>query len=237
MHGQGSGRERVFGGSVMRIQNDDCGDQLACFWASSSAMAMSVALAGKSTLNGWSSGARARGTLSQDHHDGAAIERLFVDLSSTRMPRAASDVLDLDATDDPLHGDQEGRSSRLYDCYATCRFMSSAAAISGRQAAALDIDGARGRRGDGAHIQQSARAGRGWIVLRATPARPRGLDGLVRGQRGRLRVRSGAHARLEARIADALARRDDVAGERGQPRGYIATSNGRPRRAGRAAAG
>ena len=47
------------------------------------------------------------------------------------------------------------------------------------------------------------------------------------------------NARLEARIADALERgADDVAGERAASRrGCFATSTGRPRRAGRAAAG
>ena len=43
-------------------------------------------------------------------HDAAAIEALFVDLfldAHTAPP--AEIVLDLDATDDPLHGGQEGR--------------------------------------------------------------------------------------------------------------------------------
>jgi Transposase DDE domain group 1 len=43
-------------------------------------------------------------------HDGAAIERLFVDLfleAHTTSPKEI--ILDLDATDDPLHGHQEGR--------------------------------------------------------------------------------------------------------------------------------
>ena len=52
-------------------------------------------------------------------HDGPAIERLFVELfldAHQKAPRQI--VLDLDATDDPLHGDQEGRFFHgYYDCY------------------------------------------------------------------------------------------------------------------------
>ena len=76
-------------------------------------------VAGKSTLN--------RLELSRSHptryhkiaHDGAAIERLFVDLflaANKRAPRQI--VLDLDATDDPIHGHQEGRFFHgYYDGY------------------------------------------------------------------------------------------------------------------------
>jgi hypothetical protein len=52
-------------------------------------------------------------------HDGEAIERLFVDvfLESARKPPKQI-ILDLDATDDPLHGHQEGRFFHgYYDCY------------------------------------------------------------------------------------------------------------------------
>jgi hypothetical protein len=52
-------------------------------------------------------------------HDGAAIERLFVDLFLEAHGSAPAEiVLDLDATDDPLHGHQEGRFFHgYYDCY------------------------------------------------------------------------------------------------------------------------
>jgi hypothetical protein len=52
-------------------------------------------------------------------HDPAAIETLFVDLflEAHRRPPAQI-ILDLDATDDPLHGEQEGRFFHgYYDCY------------------------------------------------------------------------------------------------------------------------
>src|SRR6202522_4672907 len=75
--------------------------------------------AGKSTLN--------RLELSRDTptkyckiaHEPAAIEALFVDLfleAHAKPPRQI--ILDLDATDDPLHGHQEGRFFHgHYDCY------------------------------------------------------------------------------------------------------------------------
>lgn len=50
-----------------------------------------------------------------------AIEALFVDMFSEAQPRAPGQIiLDLDATDDPMHGHQEGRffhGSYDGDCY------------------------------------------------------------------------------------------------------------------------
>jgi Transposase DDE domain group 1 len=78
-------------------------------------------LAGKSTLNRLEH-VRPQGKPTRYHridHDAAAIERLFVELFLDvhgRPPRQI--VLDLDATDDPLHGHQEGRFFHgYYDCY------------------------------------------------------------------------------------------------------------------------
>ena len=52
-------------------------------------------------------------------HDPAAIERLFVDLFIDAHRKAPKQIiLDLDATDDPLHGNQEGRFFHgYYDSY------------------------------------------------------------------------------------------------------------------------
>jgi hypothetical protein len=52
-------------------------------------------------------------------HDAAAIEGLFVDLFLKAHRRAPQEIiLDLDATDDPLHGTQEGRFFHgYYDGY------------------------------------------------------------------------------------------------------------------------
>jgi hypothetical protein len=78
-------------------------------------------LAGKSTLNRLEHAPTAA-TATRYHkigHDGSGIERLFVDLfleAHAEAPRQI--VLDLDATDDPLHGHQEGRFFHgYYDCY------------------------------------------------------------------------------------------------------------------------
>ena len=76
-------------------------------------------LAGKSTLNRLEHAPLAPSCYHKIGHDGAAIEGLFVDLfldSHAATPRRI--ILDLDATDDPLHGHQEGRFFHgYYDCY------------------------------------------------------------------------------------------------------------------------
>lgn len=67
-------------------------------------------LAGKSTLNRLE-----LGTVKQDRYrkislDTEAVDRFFVDAFLTAYRKAPAEiVLDLDATDDPLHGEQEGR--------------------------------------------------------------------------------------------------------------------------------
>ena len=79
-----------------------------------------AALAGKSTLNRLEHAPAGEPTrYHKICHDGAAIERLFVELflDAHRAPPAEI-VLDLDATDDPLHGQQEGRFFHgYYGCY------------------------------------------------------------------------------------------------------------------------
>jgi hypothetical protein len=76
-------------------------------------------LAGKSTLNRLELGRAEPTRYHKISHDAAAIERLFVDLFLEAHQRAPEQiVLDLDATDDPLHGHQEGRFFHgYYDCY------------------------------------------------------------------------------------------------------------------------
>jgi hypothetical protein len=80
------------------------------------------ALAGKSTLNRLEltpadAGPDAR--YKKIVADGSAIERLFLDVFLEAHARPPQEiVLDLDATDDPLHGMQEGRFFHgYYDCY------------------------------------------------------------------------------------------------------------------------
>jgi Transposase DDE domain group 1 len=67
-------------------------------------------LAGKSTLNRLEHAPLGPSRYHKIGHDGAAIERLFADLflEAHRTPPKEI-ILDLDATDDPLHGHQEGR--------------------------------------------------------------------------------------------------------------------------------
>jgi Transposase DDE domain group 1 len=77
-------------------------------------------LAGKSTLNRLEHApASALERYHRIGHDPRAIEGLFVELfleAHQRPPKAI--VLDLDATDDPLHGHQEGRFFHgYYDCH------------------------------------------------------------------------------------------------------------------------
>jgi len=77
-------------------------------------------LAGKSTLNRLEHApAGEPGRYHRIGHDGAAIEALFVDLFlDAHRPAPRQIILDLDATDVPLHGHQEGRFFHgYYDCH------------------------------------------------------------------------------------------------------------------------
>src|SRR6187455_3119461 len=76
-------------------------------------------IAGKSTLNRLELSKLASTRYHKISHNPVAIRNLFVDLfleAHARAPRQI--ILDLDATDDPLHGEQEGRFFHgYYDCY------------------------------------------------------------------------------------------------------------------------
>jgi Transposase DDE domain group 1 len=119
--------------------------------------------------------------------DTAAIEKLFVDLFLDAHPSAPEQItLDLDATDDPLHGHQEGRFFHgYYDCYCYlplyvfCGRHLLAARL--RQA---NIDASAGAVEEVARIvnQIRARWPRVRILLRAERLRPRRPDGVVREQ-------------------------------------------------------
>ena len=76
-------------------------------------------LAGKSTLNRLELSRDAPTRYARIAADTAAIEALFVDLFLDAPAKAPAQItLDLDATDDPLHGQQEGRFFHgYYDCY------------------------------------------------------------------------------------------------------------------------
>ena len=76
-------------------------------------------LAGKSTLNRLELSRAEPTRYHKVSHDAAAIECLFVDLFLDAHQKAPKQIiLDLDATDDPLHGNQEGKFFHgYYDCY------------------------------------------------------------------------------------------------------------------------
>jgi Transposase DDE domain group 1 len=76
-------------------------------------------LAGKSTLNRLEHAPAGASRYHKIGHDAVAIEGLFIDLFLEAHPTPPKEIiLDLDATDDPLHGHQEGRFFHgYYDCY------------------------------------------------------------------------------------------------------------------------
>ncbi len=76
-------------------------------------------LAGKSTLNRLELSRPKATKYHKVSHDPQAIEALFVTLFLEAHPQAPDQIiLDLDATDDPIHGDQEGRFFHgYYDHY------------------------------------------------------------------------------------------------------------------------
>jgi Transposase DDE domain group 1 len=76
-------------------------------------------LAGKSTLNRLELSRLEPSRYHKISHNPVAIKRLLVDLFLEAHARAPREIiLDLDATDDPVHGMQEGRFFHgYYDCY------------------------------------------------------------------------------------------------------------------------
>src|SRR6266446_5884327 len=80
---------------------------------------MMAVLAGKSTLNRLELSKLEPTRYHKISHNPMAIKKLPVDLFLEAHERAPKQIiLDLDATDDPLHGQQEGRFFHgYYDCY------------------------------------------------------------------------------------------------------------------------
>lgn len=76
-------------------------------------------MAGKSTLNRLELGRLAPTRYHKISHNPVAIRNVFVDVFLEAHPGAPRQIiLDLDATDDPVHGEQEGRFFHgYYDCY------------------------------------------------------------------------------------------------------------------------
>lgn len=171
-------------------------------------------LAGKSTLNRLEhapSGASDT-RYHKIRHDGAAIESLFVELfleaHGNRAPREI--VLDVDATDDPLHGHQEGRFFHgYYDgyCYLPLYVFCGRHLLAARLRRS-NIDASAGAEEEVARIvaQIRARWPRVKILLRADSGFARETL-MLWCEHNRVDYVFGLarNARLEARIVDALA--------------------------------
>ena len=151
-------------------------------------------------------------------HDAAAIEGLFVALflEAHKPPRRI--ILDLDATDDPLHGHQEGGSSTaITTATAICRSMSSAGGICSRPSCGARTSmprPARSPRSNGS----SARSGRAGPRSRSCSGQIRALLG-TSSWRGARPIGStivfglARNERLVGAVADelALARAESLA--------------------------
>jgi hypothetical protein len=129
-------------------------------------------LAGKSTLNRLERGGAELSRYHRIAWDGAKIEALFVDLFVDAHQRPPQQIiLDLDATDDPLHGHQEGRFFHgYYDCYCYLPlYIFSGPHLLAAKLRRADIDAAAGAVEETARIVAQIRAR--WpeirIVLRA----------------------------------------------------------------------
>ena len=169
-------------------------------------------LAGKSTLNRLEH-APGQGKAPRYHkisHDGSAIERLFVDLfldAHGKAPRQI--VLDLDATDDPLHGDQEGRFFHGYYgayCYLPLYVFCGRHLLAAKLRRS-NIDASAGAEAEMARIVEQIRAR--WpqvkIVLRADSGFCREpLMAWCEANKVDFVFGLARNARLEERIADAL---------------------------------
>ena len=131
-----------------------------------------AALAGKSTLNRLELSRAEPSRYHKIGHDGAAIERLFVDLFLEAHAGAPSEIiLDLDATDDPVHGEQEGRFFHGYYggyCYLPLYVFCGRHLLAAKLRPA-NIDGSAGAREEVERIVGQIRAR--WpevrIILRA----------------------------------------------------------------------
>ena len=156
-------------------------------------------VAGKSTLNRLEHRPRREaGKYHKIDYDAPSLEALFVDIFLDGHKRAPKEiVLDLDATDDTIHGEQEGRFFHgYYDSYCYlplyifCGRFLLGAKLRPRQHRRGRRRGRRGRPDRRPHpgplAEGADRAARRFGLL------PRGADGVVRGRGCRLPVRPGA---------------------------------------------
>jgi len=129
-------------------------------------------LAGKSTLNRLELSRPEPTKYHKVSHDPAAIEALFGQLFIEAHPKAPKQIiLDLDATDDPIHGHQEGRFFHgYYDgyCYLPLYIFCGRHLLAAKLRPS-NIDGAAGAREEVARLVTQIRASwpRTRILLRA----------------------------------------------------------------------
>jgi hypothetical protein len=171
-----------------------------------------AALAGKSTLNRLEHAPSDIATARYHRigHAPAAIEAAFVDLflnAYAKPPREI--ILDLDATDDPLHGRQEGRFFHgYYDCYCYLPlYVFCGRHLLAAKLRVANIDASAGAVEEVARLvaQIRARWPRVRIVLRADSGFAREeLMAWCEAQRVDYVFGLARNARLEARIAAAL---------------------------------
>jgi len=181
-------------------------------------------LAGKSTLNRLEHApAGAPGRYHKISHDGAAIEALLVDLFLEAHERAPKRiVLDLDATDDPIHGHQEGRFFHgYYDCYCYLPlYIFCGRHLLAAKLRRANIDAAAGAVEEVARIvaQIHARWPRVKILLRADSGFAR--EALMTWcEQNRVDYLFGLarNTRLEERIAETLGRAEQASLASGRP--------------------
>jgi Transposase DDE domain group 1 len=168
-------------------------------------------LAGKSTLNRLELSRPEPTRYARLAADPAAFEQLFVDLFLDAHTKAPAQItLDLDATDDPLHGHQEGRFFHgYYDCYCYLPlYVFCGRHLLGAKLRRSDIDGSAGAIDEIARIigQIRARWPRVRILLRADSGFAReALMVWCEDNRVDFLFGLARNGRLAAEIADELA--------------------------------
>ena len=180
-------------------------------------------LAGKSTLNRLELSRPEPTRYHKIAYDAEAIERLFVRLflEAHRTPPKQI-ILDLDATDDPLHGHQEGRFFHgYYDCYCYLPlYVFCDRHLLCAKLRRSNIDGSAGAVEEVARIVAQIRASwpRVGILLRADSGFAReALMAWCEQHRVDYVFGLARNARLEAKVAPELAQAKAAAQASGQP--------------------